>query len=101
MIIERMVFQAKYGRGDELVAIFKEVGQSMSSGSDRKMRLLTDRSGPFFTMVAEIEWESLAEWEKAFAEEFNDPADQDLMARTIPLVESGRREFYHVEVEIG
>ena len=100
MIVERNIFQVKFGKGDEVVSIFKEVGQSMPQGTGRKSRLLTDRSGQFFTVVLETEWESLAEWEKSFSEMFSDPAMGSLMARTTPLIESGRREFFYIEVQM-
>ncbi len=41
--------------------------------------------------------ESLAEWERRIAEIFAMPEFGDWFARMIPLVESGRREFYNIE----
>ena len=99
MIVERIVFQAKYGKGDELVALFKEFAKAAPPSSmGRNPRLLTDRSGPFFTIVLESEWESLAEWEKAFGRMFSDPKLQGMMERSTSLIESGRRDFYNVEM---
>jgi hypothetical protein len=98
MIIERNVFQAKYGKGDEFVAILKEIRKTGVQFLGRNPRLLTDRSGPFFTIVTESEWESLAEWEKSFSQGFSDPKVASLFARSIELVESGRREFYNLEM---
>jgi hypothetical protein len=99
MIIERIVFQAKYGKGDELVALFKEFAKAASPSSiGRNPRLLTDRSGPFFNIVLEAEWENLAEWEKSFGRMFSDAKLQDLLNRSTPLIESGRREFYYREM---
>ncbi len=99
MIVERIVFQAKYGKGDELVASFKEFAKVASPSSmGHNLRLLTDRSGPFFTIVFEAEWENFAEWEKATGHMFSDAKFQSLMERTTPLIESGRRDFYNVEM---
>ncbi len=99
MIVERIVFQARYGKGDELVAAMKEFAKlAPSSSMGRNPRLLTDRSGTFFTIVIEAEWESFAEWEKAFGHMFSDAKVQGLMERTTALIESGRREFYNVEM---
>jgi hypothetical protein len=97
MIVDRSVFQAKSGKADELVALFKEVGDKVTWARNRTWRVLTDRSGPFDTVVLETEWESLGEWEKNFAQMFSDPELRDILARSAPLVESGRREFYNVE----
>ncbi len=99
MIVERIVFQAKYGKGDELVALMKQMSKDMpASGTGRNFRVLTDRSGTFFTVVVEMEWESLGEWEKGFAQMFSDRKAQEAMDRSVALIESGRREFYNVEM---
>ena len=60
-------------------------------------RILTDASGPMFTVITETEVESLAEWERDAAEIFSLPEFADWFARMTPLVESGRREFYNIE----
>ncbi len=41
--------------------------------------------------------QSLAEWERRIAEVFSLPEFGEWFARMTPLVESGRREFYHIE----
>jgi len=95
MILVRDVFQAKYGRGDELVTLFKEVKEKW--GADYASCILTDLSGLFFTVVVETEAESLVEWERRRTEIFALPEFGDWFARMTPLVESGRREFYNIE----
>jgi len=62
MLVARQVFQAKYGRGDELVTLFQEFNTRMQEvdGAFQPFRILTDASGPFFTVVTEVEVESLA-----------------------------------------
>jgi hypothetical protein len=94
MILVRDIFQAKYGKGDELVALFMEIGEKW--GPAFYGRVLTDLSGPFFTVVAEMEVESLAEWELRRAELFALPEFGEWFARMQPLVESGQREFYNI-----
>ncbi|MBI2942550.1 MAG: hypothetical protein HYY04_19135 [Chloroflexi bacterium] len=96
MILVRSVFQAKYGRGGELVALLKEV-QQHSAAKHGPTRILTDLSGPFFTVVSETEAPSLAEYERALGEIFSLPEFGAWFARMEPLVESGRREFYTIE----
>ncbi len=95
LILVREVFQAKYGKGDELVAIFKEARQQWLQGL--ATRVLADLSGSFFTVVVEIEMESLADWERRIAELFAQPGSADWFSRMMPLVESGRREFYTIK----
>jgi hypothetical protein len=95
MIVVRDLFQAKYGRGNELVALLKETFPEL--GQDHTYRILTDASGPFFTVVTELEVSSLAEWEQETAKVFANPEFGEMFNRMLPLVESGRREFYHLE----
>jgi hypothetical protein len=61
-----------------------------------RFRILTDVSGPFFTVVTEVEVESLTAWEGGFRESMNQPWMEEWFGRMQPLVESGRREFYSV-----
>ena len=65
MLLARQVFQAKYGRGDELVTLFRELNARMrdAGGLTPQFRILADVTGPFFTVVTEIEVENLAAWE--------------------------------------
>ena len=58
MIIVRGVFQAKYGKGGDLVALFKEAREKWPQ--QYADRILTDASGSFFTVVVETNVESLA-----------------------------------------
>ncbi|MCC2629836.1 MAG: hypothetical protein K0S14_3486, partial [Thermomicrobiales bacterium] len=53
MLLARQVFQAKYGRGDELLALFRELNARMRDAGELtpQFRILTDVTGPFFTVV--------------------------------------------------
>ncbi len=95
MIVVRHTFQAKYGKGDELVAILKEMN-SPSAMPQNRGRILTDASGQFFTVIHEFEVESLSAWERMFCETSGRPEFGQWFARTVPLIESGRRDFYTV-----
>jgi hypothetical protein len=95
MLLVRHVFHAKYGRGDELVELFKQLQPHMPP--DPSARLMVDASGRFFTIVTENVVESFAAWEQGFAEMMSAtmPAEVGpLMERFNDLVESGSREFY-------
>lgn len=95
MIEVRNVFLAKYGKGDELVALLKEARDSWEEYTD--MRILTDISGTFFTVVMEVEVESLKAHEERNSEMFSDPEFGKWFARMEPLIKSGHREFYRIE----
>ena len=94
MILVRGVFHAKYGKGDELVQLMKE--GNILWPSNRFNRILTDLSGPFFTVVTEAEYESFSEWESDAERVFSDSRFGAWFDRMVPLVESGSREFYNL-----
>ena len=96
MILVRIVFQIKWGMTHQVVEAFKKSEEIMGEKYGRS-RILTDLSGPFNTVVQEIEVESLAEWERARAEVFAQPEFQKMQADMADLFESGRAEFYTIE----
>ncbi len=98
MIVARQVFQAKYGRGDELVSLFKTFNERMAKEEVGLpgFRILTDASGTFFTVVTEVELESFAEWEGKFSAAMAKPWMGEWFAQMVDLVDSGSREFFNV-----
>ena len=99
MIVVRFVFQTEWGKADDVVEAFKQSAEQMRSlaGPNAKMRVMTDLSGPFHTVVQEFELESLAVWEELRGKVFAEPEFQERQeAREMPLV-SGRTEFYTLE----
>ena len=99
MIVVRNVFQAKFGRAGELAQAMAESMRQPTDapGAPRAWRVLTDLSGPFDTVVLEVEGESLAEWERVRGELFARPEFRESFARTAELVVSGRNELYTIE----
>ena len=63
------------------------------------MRILTDLSGPFDTVVQELEYDSLDDFMKAQAAMFADPRWQEMAQQSgwPALLVSGSKEFYTVE----
>jgi len=102
MIVVRFVLQAKSGKADDVVKNFQKNAEMMRrlTGTEGKVRLLTDLSGPFDTVVQEIELESLAEWEQVRANIFSDPEFQAAQSEGESPVVSGRTEFYTLEAVI-
>ncbi|MGH2588695.1 MAG: hypothetical protein ACRDJE_27535 [Dehalococcoidia bacterium] len=60
-------------------------------------RILTDLSGPFDTVIQELEVESLAAWERLRAVLFSNPQFQEAEAGMPDVIESGRTAFYTIE----
>src|SRR4028119_758587 len=98
MIMARTVFQAKWGKADQLVQGMKEMMKDgpMPEGGG-KVTIMTDLSGEFHTVVMEAQFDSLASWEKFRAQMFSgsnapdgpDNSQDDLFV-------SGRQEFYTI-----
>jgi hypothetical protein len=103
MILVRFVFQAEFGKAGEVIEAFKQNAESTGGfvEADVRVRYLTDLSGPFDTVVQEIEVESLAQWEKLREELFSNPEFQEAQqTMEIPFT-SGRAEFYTIEGTYG
>ena len=96
MIIVRETFEVKYGRGDEFVALLKEGSEMLADRAGSPPRILTDLSGQFFTVQMETEMESLAAFEES-QKVLADPRFGPWFERMVELVETGRRDFFHVE----
>ena len=94
MLVVRNVFQAKYGKGEELVQLMKESDTIWPS--ERKYRLMTDLSGSFFTVITESDYENFSAWETDIQKYFGDDRFAAWFERMMPLVESGSREFYNL-----
>jgi hypothetical protein len=99
MILVRQVFQVKFGRMDEVLAVLKAASES-SPGSSGITRVLTDISGNNFTLVFESKAESLdAHWEGMQAS-FENPDMAAQMNHLMQYMESGHREFYTIEYDL-
>ncbi len=98
MILIRDVFRVRFGRMRELKAVWNE-GKPLfeehtpAAGS---FRVLTDLTGPAYTFVLEITYQSLADYEKSLAEIFSREQWQQWYAKVVPLVESSNREIYTI-----
>jgi hypothetical protein len=97
MIVIRNVFRLKFGKAKEAVALIKEgAAIQKRAGANFSARILTDLTGPFYTVVLELTVPSLSAFESE-APRFM--ADRDFQAnyqKLVPLVESGHREIFTV-----
>jgi len=72
-----------------------KLGKKMGLGS---MRVMTDASGErFWTVVMEIEAESLDGFEESTRKAMENPELQEVMKGYHDFVDSGRREIYRIE----
>jgi hypothetical protein len=99
MIVIRNVFQLKFGKAREAVALMKQgraIEKRVMSGSEYSSRVLTDVTGPFYTLVFELTVPNLATFESGAPRLFADKEWQANYQQMAPLVESGHREIYTI-----
>ena len=97
MVVIRNVFRLKFGKAREAVALFKEgiaIQKRAGAGVDFSTRLLTDVTGPFYTVILEITAPTLAAFEGTAPQVMGDKDWQANYQKIAPLVESGSREIF-------
>jgi hypothetical protein len=96
MYLVRDVFQAKPGKAKDLVKIFKEASKYMPKEGMGKSRISTDVVSNYWTVVLEIEVESLNFWENmsGFSQK---PEVKEIMKDYMTFVEGGHREIFKIE----
>ena len=100
MIQVRDIFQVKFGKIDQATALFSKLPKlSAERASDVHYHILTDISGPMFTLVTELMLPSLAAWEDNRDQLFGTLEFTDWFNQFQLLVQDGRRRFYTVEGE--
>src|SRR6476469_1411307 len=97
MIVIRNVFQLKFGKAREAVALMKEaiaIQKRVLAGTDFSSRVLTDVTGPFYTLVLELTVPNMAAFESTAPKLMGDKEWQANYQKMVPLVESGHREIF-------
>lgn len=94
----RSVFQAKPGQAKALAEIFKKAGPAIqASGVAQSVRVLTDASADFWTVVTESEVPDLNAYLDMAQVVSKHPQIGQAMKGYTDLVVSGRREIYRIE----
>ena len=99
MVVIRNVFQLKFGKAREAVALVKEalaIQKRALAGLDFSTRLLTDVTGPNYTLVLELTMPNLATFETNTPRLFGDKEWQANYQKMVPLVESGHRDIFTI-----
>lgn len=99
MIVIRNVFRLKFGKAREAMALFKEgnaIQKRAGAGAEFSTRLMSDVTGPFYTVVLEITAPSLAAFEAGVPQLMGDKDWQANYQKIAALVESGYREVFAV-----
>ena len=97
MIVVRNVFQLKFGKAREALAVMKEgVAIQKRLAAEGSARLLTDVTGRHYTLVLEMTLPNLAAFEAMVPRVFGDKEFQANYQKMVPLVESGHREIFTI-----
>lgn len=101
MLLVREVFHCKPGKVHSLADKFKSLSDAGQKAGMPRMRILTDFSGAeYWTLVAEMEVDDLAAYEKMVSNPANadfTKAFETTMSGYHDLVDHGRREIYRIE----
>ena len=99
MIVIRNVFQLKFGKAREATALMKEglaIQKRVVTGVEFSTRLLTDLTGPFYTLILELTVANMSSFESYAPKLFGDKEWQAYYQKLAPLVESGHREIFTI-----
>jgi hypothetical protein len=95
MILVREIFQIKFGHMKEALDAWKEMQKVAPMPPESHPRMLTDMTGPYYTLVLEGTYKDLADFDKALHREMAG-AGEVYHKKFVPLVDSGRREIFSV-----
>ena len=93
----RNVFQAKPGKGKDLVEIFKNVAPHIEEFGVKMTHILTDATGPFWTVVIESQVENINDYFEMPSKMRDKPEVAGAMKGYMDLVSGGHREIYKIE----
>jgi hypothetical protein len=99
MVVIRNVFHLKFGKTREAVALMKQgvaIQKKVLAGVEFSNRILTDVTGPFYTLVLELTVPNLATFESYAPKLFGDSEWQANYQKTSELVDSGYREVFTI-----
>jgi hypothetical protein len=96
MILVRDVFQLKFGKAKEALALWKEGKEILQKYGHYPDRVLTDLAGNYYTLVLETTSKNLSEFEESMKNTFKDKAYSEWYQKFIPLAESGHREIFNI-----
>jgi len=98
MIQIRDILQVKFGSIDQAVELFTRPQMPAPyTATGNHLNVLTDVSGPMYTLINEYVAPGLGEYEVAREQSFKHPEFNDWFRQFQLYVEGGTREFYNIE----
>ncbi len=102
MIQVRDTFHIRFGKIDGAAEHFHRLLETMPSGfmpGGTRYELLTDISGPMYTLREALHFPSIQSWEDGLQALFARPEFDEWFKDWKQFVEDGSREFFHVEMD--
>lgn len=101
MIQVRDILQVKFGKIDQAVELFThpQAPSLLYMAPQYHFSVLTDISGPMYTLINEFAVPSIAEFEELNRRSFTQKGFEDWFKQFQQYIEGGRREFFNVEQE--
>ena len=97
MIVVRNVFHLKFGKAREALNLIKEgIAIQKRAGSTFSPRVLTDLTGPFYTVVLELTAPSYSAFEAEAPQLMANKEWQANYQKLVPLVKWGSREIFTI-----
>jgi hypothetical protein len=97
MIVIRNSFRLKFGKAKDALAAIKEaVAVQKKAGSNFSYRILSDLTGPFYTLVLEVTAPSLAAMEAEMPKNMSLPDFQTAYQKFVQFVECGERQVFTI-----
>ena len=98
MIVVRDIFQLKFGKARDALKLFEDLRDvAKRTGFDLgEQRVLTDLTGPYYTLVMESTYPSLADYERELKSGLGTDEWRKWYKDMVPLVDSGRREIFTI-----
>ena len=98
MFLVRDVFQAKPGKAGALAKIFKQVNEKLKGMEGfSSPRVMTDMVANYWTVVVEVEVDSIERFTNMSRTFTSMPEVADLFKGYMDLVQGGHREIFKIE----
>lgn len=101
MIVERNEFQLKFGASAQALSLWKEYLSTVRQEDSKvHVRLMTDISGPAYTLIFEQLHETFSEAEPTRCRLVQRSDWKAFYQKFIPLCEHSNRTFYSLQLEM-
>jgi hypothetical protein len=101
MIIERNEFCLKFGKAKPAIELWKQILNEMKNQKNvPKIRILTDLTGPSYTLVLELELRNLLDFAHKNYQWMISDKIRELYEEFKPLCDSAHRTLYKLEYEM-